>query len=186
MDQQHVRLTHHDPRWRQEFEQTRSSILQSCEGWVVAVEHVGSTAIAGLVARPTIDAIAGVEGPEAIEPAANLIEGLNFSRSEPPIWASDAILLSKPRYRPEHQPHATHQVLLMPVDCPTWRRLVRVRDYLRSHAEDAVRYEEAKISRWRSGEGDQAKYLADKAIFFAHLEDQIQADDQRSDAPPAD
>ncbi|MDG2222325.1 MAG: GrpB family protein, partial [Rubripirellula sp.] len=41
---------HYDPRWRQEFEQTRSSILSSTEGWVTGVEHIGSTAISGLIA----------------------------------------------------------------------------------------------------------------------------------------
>lgn len=177
MDQQHVRLTHHDPRWRQEFEQTRSSILQSCEGWVVAVEHIGSTSIAGLVARPTIDAIAGVTSDEAIEAAANLMEGLNFRREPPPIWANEAIFLSKPRHRPDDQPQATHQVLLMRMNCATWKRTIRVRDWLRTHAEDAIRFEEAKVSRWRRGEGDPTRYRSDKAIFFSHLEDQIDADD---------
>ncbi len=64
MPDQRVRLMHYDPRWRQEFEQTRSSILHSCAGWVTAVEHIGSTAISGLIARPTIDVIASVADDE--------------------------------------------------------------------------------------------------------------------------
>ena len=177
MDEQHVRLMHYDPRWRQEFQQTRSSILQSCQGWVVAVEHIGSTAIAGLVARPTIDAVAGVTTDEAFEPAANLIEGLNFRRVAPPSWSADSIALVKPRHLTPSEPDPTHRVLLMRVDCVAWNRIIRVRDWLRDHAEDAIRFEQAKVVRWRRGEGDPQRYEADKAIFFSHLEDQIGASD---------
>ena len=177
MDGQHVRLMHYDPRWRQEFLQTRSSILQSCQGWVVAVEHIGSTAIAGLVARPTIDVMVGVTSEQALSPAADLIEGLNYAPVQQLSWAPDAMVLHKPRRPTAESPHPTHRVLLMMLDCQAWRRAVRVRDWLRSHPEDAVRFEEAKVARWRSGEGDLERYLADKAIFFAHLEDQIAASD---------
>ncbi len=175
MDRFRVRLMHHDSRWRQEFQQTRSSILHSCQGWVVAVEHVGSTAIAGLVARPTIDAIAGVTSEEAMGPATDLIEGLNYGQVEPAGWAPDAIVLDKPRRPLSDRPDPTHRVLLMKLNSAAWDRAIRVRDWLRQHAEDAVRFEQAKVSRWRDGEGDPSRYHSDKAIFFAHLEDQISA-----------
>ena len=77
-----VRLMYYDPRWRQEFEQTRSSILHSCAGWVTAVEHIGSTAIPGLVARPTIDVAAAADDQEGMEQASLLIEGLNYRLQE--------------------------------------------------------------------------------------------------------
>ena len=178
MDGDQVRLMHYDPRWPQEFLQTRSSILQSCQGWVVAVEHIGSTAIAGLVARPTIDAVAGVTSEDSFEPAANLIEGLNFRRVESPEWADEAITLVKPRHQSASEPEPTHRILLMKLECPAWNRVVRVRDWLRTHPDSAIRFEEAKVARWRSGEGDPRRYGADKAIFFSHLEDQIAAADQ--------
>ena len=78
---------------RQEFQQTRSSLFFSGDGWMSAVHHVGSTAIPGLIARPTIDAIAVVADQEAQEMSAGLIEGLNFRRVMPPMWAADAIRL---------------------------------------------------------------------------------------------
>jgi GrpB-like predicted nucleotidyltransferase (UPF0157 family) len=176
MDRQPVRLMHYDPRWRQEFEQTRSSVLHCCRGWVVAVEHIGSTAVSGIVSRPTIDAMAGVTSDDAFEPAANLMEGLNYRRVDSPIWAKDAIVLEKPRHPTPDEPTPTHQILLMRLDCRAWTRAIGLRDWLRNHAEDAIRFEEAKVARWRSGEGDPLRYQSDKAIFFAHLEDQIRAD----------
>lgn len=168
-----VRLMHYDPRWRQEFEQTRSSILSSTEGWVGAVEHIGSTAISGLIARPTIDVVAAVENAQSLDPASLLIEGLNFRRELSPDWAPDSISLTKPRHLTPEHPDPTHFVLLVVHDSPIWQRVLRIRDWLRSNAETAIRFEEAKVARWRCGAGDLASYQSDKAIFFSHLEDQI-------------
>lgn len=175
MQDETVRLMHYDPRWRQEFEQTRSSILFSCDGWVTAVEHIGSTAISGLIARPTIDVVATVQSVEGLEPAGLLIEGLNFRRLDSPQWAADAITLLKPRHSPDGSPEPTHRVFLVPDPSPTLARSVRLRDYLRSHPETAIRLEESKVASWRNCEGDLEQYESDKALFLAHLEDQIDA-----------
>ena len=171
-----VRLTHYDPRWRQEFQQTRSSILHSCAGWVTAVEHVGSTAISGLIARPTVDVVAAVADEDSIDSAAELIEGLNFRRVRDPDWTCDAVVLTKPRHLLVAQPGPTHQVWLVLAESAVWHRLTRMRDWLRANPETAIRFEEAKVASWRSSEGDFTTYQSDKAAFFAHLEDQLDAD----------
>lgn len=176
MKQERVRLMHYDPRWPQEFEQTRSSILHSCAGWVTAVEHIGSTAISGLIARPTIDVVAAVQDERDVDKAACLIEGLNFGRETASAWAPEMVSLVKPRHALVGQSDPTHHVLLVVQDSFVWNRVIRVRDWLRSHGEVAIRFEEAKVARWRSGSGDLPSYQAAKALFFAHLEDQIDAD----------
>jgi len=173
MSETTVRLMHYDPRWRQEFQQTRSSVLQSCRGWVTQVEHIGSTAIPGLVARPIIDLLAGVSGanePSGIAQAAELLQGLNYRRTSGHSWADHAVVLDKPRHG-----DPTHRIFLMPIDCPAWRQAIRIRDLLKATPELAIRFEETKIARWRLRQGDPDRYEADKSIFFAHLVDQIDA-----------
>ncbi|TWU58041.1 GrpB family protein [Rubripirellula reticaptiva] len=169
-----VRLMHYDPRWRQEFQQTRSSILASCEGWVNSVEHIGSTAISGLIARPTIDVIALVPNDEAIQPARQLIEGLNFRIEPTASWATDVMTLEKPRAAsPGMDP--THRVMLVVQGAPVAIRTVRFRDYLRSRPEVAIRWEEFKVAAWRDSDGDFLRYESEKSVFIAHLEDQMDA-----------
>lgn len=165
-----IRLMHYDPRWRQEFEQTRSGVLDSCQGWVTAVEHIGSTAVSGLIARPTIDLLAGIDSDEAIRPATLGLEGLYYRPVPSPPWAGHSVTLDKPRHG-----EPTHRVFLMHRDSDAWRRALRLRDWLRQNAETAVWFEQAKVQRWRTSEGDPELYEADKRLFFAHLEEQIDA-----------
>ncbi len=168
-----VRLMHYDPRWRQEFQQTRSSILMCCEGWVTDAQHIGSTAISGLIARPTIDVIATVQAAEGMEAAAMLIEGLNFRREQSPDWAAGAITLIKPRNIHPDVPEPTHRILLALEASSILKRTIGIRDHFRGHPEVAMDWEESKVASWRNCEGDVTRYESDKAGFFADLEDQL-------------
>ena len=171
-DEMTIRLSHYDPRWRQEFEQTRSSLFFSGDGWMSAVHHVGSTAIPGLIARATIDAIAVTADDEGQETSATMIEGLNFRRVLPPMWAADAIRLIKPRHIPDGEV-ATHDILVVQEGSPTLRRCLAVRDYLLGDREAALIFEERKVARWQSGEGDPEQYAIDKAAFFDQFGEQL-------------
>ncbi len=167
-DDSPIRLTHQDPRWRQEFEQTRSGVLQSCEGRVTQIEHIGGTALPGCISRPVIDLIAGSLDPVELDEAADRIEGLYFRRLPAPEWAGDAIRLVKPRGG-----EATHQLFLMPIGCAAWNQSIRLRDAFRSSPEKLVRFEESKVALWKRCEGRPADYESGKRLVFAHFIDQL-------------
>ncbi|TWU03988.1 GrpB family protein [Neorhodopirellula pilleata] len=160
-DPDRIRLMYHDPRWRQEFEQTRSSILQSCDGRVVAVEHIGSTAISGLIARPIIDAVAVVADPVDLSDAAMLIEGLNFRETDQPDWVGELCgtvpvrLLEKPRHG-----ETTHRVYVVSQGSRLLGQSVRLREHFRSSPEAAIDFESQKVEVWKRIIGEPARYHA--------------------------
>jgi len=159
---------HYAPAWRQEFEQTKSGVFQSCQGDVTVVEHIGSTAIPGLIARPIVDLVACVHDVSSLERAATQIEGLYFRRDELPSWCDDCVLFIKPRHG-----EATHHLFLTAINSRTHRRTVALRDHLRNQPARAVEFEGAKIRRWKAVDGNADDYHRDKNIFFAHLEEQL-------------
>ena len=156
-----VRLMHYDPRWRQDFQQVRSSILQSCEGWVSEVFHIGSTAISGIIARPIIDCAAVVSSPDGFNDATVFIEGLNFRLQENPRWLKTGRFLTKPRAG-----EPTHHVFLFLEQDPWLKRILAVRDVLQSDRELAMKFEETKVHHWKCSEGDAELYQQAKAPFF--------------------
>lgn len=166
-DPNQIRLMHHDARWRQEFEQTRSSILQSCEGRVVAVEHIGSTAIGGLIARPIVDAIAVVADPVDLSDSAMLIEGLNFREIDLPEWTrpwvgtTKAVLLEKPRHG-----ETTHRVYVVSQGSALLDQTTRLRDFFRGSPEAAIDFESKKVEIWKQSDGDASMYHASMDAEF--------------------
>ncbi len=163
-----IRMMHHDARWRQEFEQTKSGILQCCQGDVTDVQHIGSTALSGLIAQPIIDVVAAVDDRVSLDDVSLAIQGIYFRELPTPMWAGDSIWLAKPRYG-----EVTHLVALTRRDSPLWRRVLAVRDCLRQNPDRAIRFEETKVRLWKAGEGDADQYDHDKALFFSHLEEQL-------------
>ncbi len=153
---------HFDPRWRQEFAQTRSSILQSCEGWIVDVQHIGSTAISGLVAQPIIDCVAAVDCQAGFDESIDRIVGLNFKELSAPSWLDSGRLLVKPRHGA-----ITHRIFVVLLNSPPWHELLRVRDRFLADPEWAVSFEEAKVASWKEHEGDREQYEVSKQRFFA-------------------
>lgn len=163
---------HHDARWKQEFEQTRSGILQSCAGRVIDVQHIGGTALPGLIARPIIDVAAVVGDAGDTATCVDLIEGLNFRRVDPPAWATAfqtrPLILVKPRHG-----ETTHRVFLVSADDRLLQRAIRLRDQLRDDHAAALRFESLKVARWRAREGVEDDYESDKPLLFAHVEEQL-------------
>ncbi|TWT64775.1 GrpB family protein [Allorhodopirellula solitaria] len=158
---------HHDARWRQEFEQTRSGLLQACQGRVVTVEHIGSTAIGGIIAQPVIDAVAVIADPVDFRDAVLLIEGLNFITVSSPAWMQrfeghgQQAMLSKPRHG-----EATHRLYLVTQGSILLEQTIRFRDRLRANPEMAIGFETAKVNAWRRTEGVASDYEAAMASIF--------------------
>ncbi len=169
-----IRLTHYDPKWRQEFQQTRSGVLMCCLGWVDAVEHIGSTAISGLIAQPVIDVVARVSDPAGLAEATRSIEGMNFRVVNDAASGSDTVLGAIELVKPRHG-QWTHRVFLVSRESTFWQNAIDVRDHLRRHREVALRFEQLKVDQWRESGAEPAGYQHSKNLFFSHLLDQINA-----------
>ena len=160
-----IRLMHHDARWRQEFEQTRSGILQCCAGRIVAVEHIGSTSVGGIIAQPIIDAVAVVADPVDFNDAILLAQGLNFRCAALPPWAENSRRSQQMLLKPRHG-EATHRLYFVTQGSPIQQRATDFRDYLRTRPEVAIEFETAKVDAWRRVEGEPAAYGRAMAKIF--------------------
>lgn len=134
------------------------------------IDHVGSTAISGMIARPIIDLVATVSDPADLEDASACIQGLNYRLANTPDWAGDCQLLIKPR-----SGEPTHQLFLAIEGSTTIEQMVAITRFILQNNETQVRFESAKVSQWKAREGNPDAYANSKAIFFAHVLDQLNA-----------
>src|SRR4029077_2808669 len=130
------------------------------EQWPVGpVEHVGSTAVPGLAAKPVIDIMAGVK---------------SIDESRPSISALTTIGYCYFPYQPEQKhwfckPSAafrTHHLHLVPFGSKDWYERLAFRDYLRSNATTAKEYAELKKQLAKQYEFDREAYTEAKSPFI--------------------
>lgn len=72
-------IVDYDPRWQTVFAEEAAQVWKTLgNDMVVAIEHIGSTAVPGLAAKPVIDLMVGVHSVENARSAVPLLEGLGY------------------------------------------------------------------------------------------------------------
>lgn len=165
-----LRLMSHNDQWIQEFEQSRSMLLQATEGWLRDVRHIGGTSFGEGVSRPVIDMLAGIADMQALNTVTSLVEGLNYARVESPEWCSDelAAFLQKPR-----SGETTHTVLIVRHEGAAWSRAIRIHQHLDSNLLDRQQLLTVKLDHFTSGCGAAQRYAEAKSSFFQSLDQQL-------------
>jgi GrpB-like predicted nucleotidyltransferase (UPF0157 family) len=131
------------------------------EGLVRAVEHIGSTAIPGLEAKPVIDLLVGVRSlPEARALAPPALEVLGYAFASEPV-ANQLFFWRGPADGPR-----SHHAHLVEHDGPLWRWQMLFRGYLRAHPEEAARYAALKRQLALRFPTDRVGYSSAKAAYI--------------------
>jgi GrpB-like predicted nucleotidyltransferase (UPF0157 family) len=156
----------YDARWPEMFATERSRLRDALGNLAVAIEHVGSTAVPGLAAKPIIDVLIGVSSlaesrSRAIEPLAAL--GYRYV-AEYEAWLPDEML-----FRKADDGSWTHHVHLTEPGSARWDEFILVRDYLRTHAEIAGAYGDLKRALAVLFRDDIAGFREAKRPFLKEL-----------------
>jgi GrpB-like predicted nucleotidyltransferase (UPF0157 family) len=155
-------VSEYDPGWPALFERESSNIRNALGSLVLAVEHMGSTAVPGLPSKPIIDLLVGVPSlEEAKQRCIDPIEALGYVYiPEYASWIPGELFFRKGPPGPW-----THHVHLMEPSHPRWETLLVFRDYLRAHPEAARAYADLKRSLASSSREDIEAYRTGKNVF---------------------
>ena len=158
---QPVEVVDYDQDWPRAYAEERDRIAAAIGEAIVAIEHVGGTAVPGLPAKPVIDLMVGVEDIERAGPAVAGLINLGYEYV-PEFESQLPDRRSFRRGTPE-----THHVHMVPVSSDYWEEHLLFRDWLRSHPQAAEEYGKLKrglASRFRF---DRDAYRAGKVPFIA-------------------
>jgi GrpB-like predicted nucleotidyltransferase (UPF0157 family) len=160
-----IDIVPYDPEWGVSFQEEAAVLRRALAPWLAGpVEHIGSTAVPGLAAKPVIDIMAAVETLDGSRPAITAVATLGYCywpyRAELEHW------FCKPS-----PAHRTHHLHLVPVGASEWRRAIAFRDYLRTHAETAREYEALKRRLALEHRLDREAYTDAKRPFLERIAD---------------
>lgn len=133
-----IELVSYDAAWPARFGEESAELRRVLAPWLAGpIEHIGSTAIPGLAAKPVIDIMAAVESLEGSRPAIAAAAGLGYCYFPYQAEVKHWFCKPSPAFR-------THHLHLVPIGSPQWTRPIAFRDYLRAHADVAAEYEALK------------------------------------------
>ena len=165
-----IEIVSYDPSWPARFAEEAGLLRGALAAWLVGpIEHIGSTAVPGLAAKPVIDIMAAVPTLDASRPAIAAASTLGYCyypyRPDSEHW----FCKPSPAFR-------THHLHLVPIDSPQWGRAIAFRDYLRAHSDVAQEYEALKRQLALEFRDDREAYTQAKHPFITRIIELINAE----------
>lgn len=182
-----IQLSHPRPEWASEFTSEAARLQSALTRFEAQIEHIGSTSVPGLVAKPILDILIGLPQADDLDMAAFALLPLGYlyirhyerimperrylirvnapPGTELPVIVDSAVNEVDRAGWPE-----THHVHMVTLGSDFWQRHLAFRDHLRSHPEDREAYAAHKrdlaTREWESGN----HYAAAKTAFIQEIE----------------
>jgi GrpB-like predicted nucleotidyltransferase (UPF0157 family) len=159
-----IRIVAYDARWPTQAAAELARVRAGLGGLVVRAEHIGSTAVPGLRAKPIIDLLVCVARLEPRAAYVERLERMGYLFAFAPESAGRHFFA-----RPPERPR-THHVHVCEAGSEHELRHVAVRDFLRARPDEATAYGGLKASLARRDPGDRLAYMAGKDPYLEALE----------------
>jgi len=147
-----------DPRWASRFELMRAQLAAALRDQAVRIEHVGSTSIAGLPAKPIIDIQISVPDVDDTDAYRSQIEAQGF--------VLRYIEAGHRYFRPPPGLPRDYQVHVCKVGSAWERDHLLFRDFMRDHPGEAAEYGRLKMRLAMQNSQDRIQYTDDKGPFI--------------------
>ena len=132
-----VRLAPYNEEWQKEFERVKKELVGSGVFQEEQVEHIGSTAIRGMDAKPIVDILAGVQEIGQVDKSLfQKLSSLGFLQLK--VQRPDEIILAK--FTDDTYQEKTHFLHLVTYQGELWKDLLFFRDYLNAEKEARKQY----------------------------------------------
>ncbi|MEU7154640.1 GrpB family protein [Streptomyces sp. NPDC045456] len=168
MGERNIDVVAYDPAWPAAAADAIADVREALSGAISDIEHIGSTSVPGLAAKPIIDLMAAAEDFGAVEAREEALARIGFRRSANGMT-------SRLLYIRGEGSHRTHHLHVVTLESWPARNQRILRDHLRAHPRDAARYAQLKQSLAATGASAET-YTQAKTELIQELIDRARAD----------
>jgi GrpB-like predicted nucleotidyltransferase (UPF0157 family) len=165
-------ITAYDPRWPGWFTALARVYLRELGALCVDVEHIGSTSVPGLAAKPILDIDLVIHSRSALPDVVARLTRLGY-RHEGDLGIAGREAFARhgddvPRDGTGARQWPAHHLYVCDVDAPALEQHLRFREWLRAHPDDAAAYARLKQRLGHLLRNDREGYTAAKTAFIEH------------------
>lgn len=158
-----VRVTDYDPAWPDLFRQVSDLVWPAVADVAVSIEHIGSTAVPGLAAKPVIDIDLVIRAPHDLPAVVHRLAALGYRhRGNLGIEGRDA-------FRAPADSSVPHHLYVCAAGSLPLRNHLALRDHLRANPADAAAYDALKRNLAAQHPHDMDRYIEGKSHFILEI-----------------
>ncbi|KMP36811.1 GrpB family protein [Bacillus albus] len=172
---QRITIEEYNIKWENEFNKLQTIITNAMERLVLSVEHVGSTAVKGLVSKPILDIDIVIEDYEIFSEVVTKLEAIGYYHQAEWSYKGREAFGRKDAFVPwdgESTDWMEHHLYVCDKESEELRRHIAFRDYLREHEDVAVEYGHLKEELARETKS-RTSYSEGKTAFITNILEKI-------------
>ncbi len=159
-----IEVVPYDPNWQNEFE----TIAAAVDGWIgdllSGIEHVGSTSVEGLAAKPIIDLDAVMKNPDGLAEIVRRLAGQGFEHQ------GNLGIEGREAFRPTKDfGFMNYHLYVCPPNGKGYLEHIALRNYLRTHPEARDEYARLKRCLAADNRRDIDAYVDGKTAFVQEI-----------------
>ena len=159
-----IQVLPYDPQWKENFQTIRQELSLALNGLALRIEHVGSTSVEGLAAKPIIDIDVVISDHTPLESVVAALSTIGYQ------YEGDLGIPQREAFRYDGKHHLQeHHLYVCPESSRELRRHIVFRDHLRSHPEAAAEYGRIKQEAAMLYPEDVEGYMACKSGVISLL-----------------
>ncbi|MCD5324411.1 MULTISPECIES: GrpB family protein [Pontibacillus] len=161
-----VRIVEYTPGWQEEFNRVRKELVEYTNMDEHRIQHIGSTAIRGMAAKPIIDLVVGVDDLGQVDkPLLKNFNEAGFLRLK--VERPEEIVLAK--FTDDTYEEKTHFIHLVEYQKELWNNLIFFRDYLNSNETARKEYLDIKREYLKNSSTGVSEYTNFKEAFVRSI-----------------
>lgn len=155
-------IEEYNPLWPQQFQKVRERIAPALGELAAAIEHIGSTAVPGLAAKPIVDVDVLLKNSDDLPLAITKLAALGYQHQ------GDLGIPGREAFKAPYHDVPQHLYVCC-AGSQEFARHITFRDYLRTHPGDAAAYATLKRKLARESQFDRDAYTKAKSDFIAGI-----------------
>ncbi|MBZ4221038.1 GrpB family protein [Bacillus wiedmannii] len=172
---QRITIEEYNIKWESEFNKLQTIINDAMEELVLSVEHVGSTAVKGLVSKPILDIDIVIEDYEIFHEVVTKLEAIGYYHQAEWSFKGREAFGRKDAFVPWHGESTVwmeHHLYVCDKNSEELRKHIAFRDYLREHKDVAAEYGCLKEELARESK-NRFSYSEGKTAFITNILEKI-------------
>lgn len=164
MDVKNIIVLPYDEKWVDDFIKIKAELEDIISDLIIGVEHVGSTSVRGLAAKPIIDIDVVIKDSSIFDEVVKRLASIGY------IHEGDLGIEGREAFGYDNKPHLQeHHVYVCPSQSRELHRHITFRNYLRTHPEAVTKYSEIKLEAAKLYPNDIEKYLEHKSPVIEEI-----------------
>lgn len=157
-----VDIEAYNPSWEDQYEREKQKIGEVLGQYTVGIEHIGSTSVRGLAAKPIIDIMVGTIDLESVASFVGPLRELGYEYVPKPTFERKGRLF----FRKGMWRQGMYHLHVCEWKGSEWRDKLLFRDYLRAHPEVAAEYASLKYQLAVKYKEERSAYTRKKEPFI--------------------